>query len=249
MYIMHAINDHITVILHYIGAGRRGTGDWCFEDGFITFRDIAQLYLRASHNFKGRVLTIVSDCSYSGCWVRDCMEFLDEQGVQPCGHKAREKGILIKVFASCRSNEVPTEYNYSVSGSKNDKNTGMHFYTGGKLSETQKTIYINPSGLRCKHKNIDEQCTLQPGYTWRKFNAKNLITLVRGKDHGEPAWHYVLLDDDEEVQKKFRDKVASGGGVVDVADYGQVLKSGWGRDPPNEVRHEIDKEYRLSENC
>ena len=71
----------ILVLLHYIGAGRRGTGDWCFEDGFITFRDIAQLYLRASHNFKGRVLAIVSDCSYSGCWVRECMEFLDEQGV------------------------------------------------------------------------------------------------------------------------------------------------------------------------
>ena len=87
-----------------------GTGDWCFEDGFITFRDIAQLYLRASHNFKGRVLTIVSDCSYSGFWVRDCMEFLDELGVQPCGHKAREKGILIKVCASCKSNEVPTTY-------------------------------------------------------------------------------------------------------------------------------------------
>ena len=54
-----------TVLIYYIGAGRRGTGDWCFEDGFITFRDIAQLYLRASHNFKGRVLTIVSDCSYT----------------------------------------------------------------------------------------------------------------------------------------------------------------------------------------
>ena len=53
-------NQIHAVILHYIGAGRRGTGDWCFEDGFITFRDIAQLYLRASYNFKGYVLTIVS---------------------------------------------------------------------------------------------------------------------------------------------------------------------------------------------
>ena len=174
------------------------------------------------------------------------MEFLDEQEVQPCGHKAREKGILIQVFASCRSNEVPTEYSHSVSGSKNDKNTGIYFHIGGKLSETQKTISVSSSRLHCKHKNIDEQCTLQPGYTWRKFNAK--LTLVHGKVLGEPAWHYVLLDDNEEVQKKFRDKVASGG-VVDVADYGQVLKSGWGRDPPNEVRHEVDKEYFLFENC
>ena len=33
-------------------------GDWCFEDGLITFRDIAQLYLRASHKFKGCVLSV-----------------------------------------------------------------------------------------------------------------------------------------------------------------------------------------------
>ena len=103
-----------TVSLFYIGAGRKNTGDWCFKDGFITFNDIAQLYLQASSNMKGRVLSIVSDCSYSGCWVRNCMEFLDEQGVQPCGHKARERGMLIKMFASCKSNEIPTVFRYSV---------------------------------------------------------------------------------------------------------------------------------------
>ena len=53
------------------------------------------------------------------------MEFLDEQGVQPCGHKAREKGMIIKVYTSCQSYEIPTEYRYSVSGAFNDKNTGV----------------------------------------------------------------------------------------------------------------------------
>ena len=111
------------VVIHYIGAGRRNTGDWCFEDGFITFKDIADLYLRAISNFKGHVLTIISDCSYSGCWVRDCMEFFDDRGMEPCGHKAREKGMIIKVYASCKSNEIPTEYCYSVNSAVNE-NTG-----------------------------------------------------------------------------------------------------------------------------
>ena len=53
------------------------------------------------------------------------MELLDEQGVQPCGHKARERGMIIKVFASCRSNETPTKYCFSVSGTDNKKGTGM----------------------------------------------------------------------------------------------------------------------------
>ncbi|CAI8015392.1 hypothetical protein GBAR_LOCUS9530 [Geodia barretti] len=50
-------------VLHYYGNGRRDTGDWCFNDGFITFRDITDLYMKYS---RGRCLTIVTDCHSSG---------------------------------------------------------------------------------------------------------------------------------------------------------------------------------------
>ena len=53
-------------VVHYIGPGRRGRGDWCFCDGYISFRDIADLY---TQHFTGKVLSIVLDCSYSGKWV------------------------------------------------------------------------------------------------------------------------------------------------------------------------------------
>ena len=89
-------------------AGKKGTGDWCFSDGFISFREIMELYMSNQH-FKGKVLTIISDCSYSGSWVKEGMAFMDEQGVGPCGHVAKEKGILVKVFASCLANEIPAE--------------------------------------------------------------------------------------------------------------------------------------------
>ena len=159
-----------TAVLYYIGAGRKDSGDWCFEDGFITFRDIAQLYLRASHNFKGRILTIVSDCSYSGCWVRDCKEFLDEQGVQPCGHKAREKGMIIKVYTSCRFNEIPTKYRYSVNGMNNYKSTGsLNFKISKRLLETQTTASIDSSHLHCNSKTISEPCKLSPGLICRRL--------------------------------------------------------------------------------
>ena len=167
--------------------------------------------------------------------------------MQPCGHKAREKGMIINMFASCKSNEIPTEYRYTVSVIKNDKNTGKQVLSLNELSEIQNPDGVDSSILRCKHKSIDEPCTLQPGYTWRKFSVGSRIFLVRGKDRGRPAWHYVLLIDDEDVKTEFRAKVASG--RVDVADYGQVLKSGWGNNPPNEVKEEIEKECNLSENC
>ena len=73
------------------------------------------LYM-SCNSFQGKVLTIVSDCSYSGSWVREAMAFLDEQGVGPCGHVAKEKGILIKVYTSCLVDEVPAELAFSTYG-------------------------------------------------------------------------------------------------------------------------------------
>ena len=83
-------------MLCYIGPGKEGTGDWCFSDGFISFNEIMGLYM-INQYFRGKALTIISDCSYSGSWVRKAMAFMDEQGVGPCGHVAREKRILVKV--------------------------------------------------------------------------------------------------------------------------------------------------------
>ena len=97
------------------------------------------------------------------------MEFLDEQGVQPCGHKAREKGVVIKVLTSCRSNEISTEYRYSVSGTRNVENTGeVRWKISKSLLETQTTDCVDSSHLHCSNKTINEPCTLQPGLTWRR---------------------------------------------------------------------------------
>ncbi|MCG8621473.1 MAG: hypothetical protein MJE68_05650, partial [Proteobacteria bacterium] len=110
----------------------------------------------------------VSDCSYSGCWVRDCMEFLDEQGVQPCGHKAREKGIIIKVFTSCKSKEIPTEFHYPVDGMYNIGRTGgTSSWIAKQLLKTQTTDHIDSSELKCNNRSIDKPCTLPPGFIWR----------------------------------------------------------------------------------
>ena len=96
------------------------------------------------------------------------MEFLDEQGVQPCGHKAREKGMIIKVFASCKSKEIPTEYSYLVSGMLNDISTGeMEFWISKQLLKSQTIDSFNSSFLQCKSETIYEPCTLPPGLTWK----------------------------------------------------------------------------------
>ena len=233
------------VVLYYIGPGKKRTGDWCFSDGFISFRDIMQLYLQNAH-FKGKLLRIISDCSYSGCWVKEAMVFMDDQDVGPCGHTAKEKGILFKVFASCQANEIPAELAFSTHCAQNDKNTGTLSYfikLREKIHDGQHTSALDFTTVQCKSK-IDEPCTMAPGSTWQQWSTGARIWKIRSKDK---ARYYILLVDDEETIREFGDKVNEGG-QVNVANYGQVLKSGFGRDPPEETEKWIKEQYFVSYN-
>ena len=79
--------------------------------------------------------------------MRACIEFLDEQEVQPCGHKAREKGILVKVYASCLPSQIPTQYRYTVNAIDDD----LTYYTSKHLSDTQHTYGYNFTVIRCEN--------------------------------------------------------------------------------------------------
>ena len=46
----------------------------------------------------------MSDCCYSGAWVKECADLLDKDDIK-CGHDAKRHGIFIKVFAACLPNE------------------------------------------------------------------------------------------------------------------------------------------------
>ncbi|XP_022777644.1 ankyrin-1-like [Stylophora pistillata] len=65
-----------------------------------------------------------------------------------------------------------------------------------------------------------------------KENAGERIYLVRGKDRGKPVWHYLLVQ--KALLPLFLRKIK-----LNVTDFGKVLKSGWGKDPPESVREEI----------
>ena len=226
--------------MYYLGHGKRDTGDWCFQDGFITFSDIAELY---SCYLRGRVLAIASDCSHSGAWTNACLDYLDERGVRPCGHSAKEKGILIKVYASCQPQERAATNCFFVQAATIDPTSGsLTYYTTMELNESQHCYGVNTTRITCQ-KSIEEACALRPEFTWRNWREGERIHLVRGKGHGRAAWHYVLLDDDPEKTREYHQAVASGD--INVADYGKLLKSGWGRDPPQEVKDEIYRPYQF----
>ena len=72
-----------------------------------------------------------------------------------------------------------------------------------------------------------------------KLNPKDeRLYVVCGKDRGRPAWHYVMVE--RSLLGLFLKRV--NGGSLDVADFGTVLKSGWGENPPESTKEELDSE-------
>lgn len=234
--------------IHYIGPGKRKTGNWCFQDGFITFSEIVDLYLK---HLKGKVLTIHSDCSYAGFWIKALVQFLDDKNVRPCGHSAKDKGILLKVFASCKTNEVAHKLAYSIRGAYTDKNLGTFSCgsSGKEVGKSQHVQILDATRIKCENKEIKAECALLPTNTWQEWSMQNRIFLVRGNDKGRPAWHYLLLVDDDDIIDQFKEQTQgtdAGKHTINCNNYGQVLKSGWGESPPNDVKEWMEKNYGAS---
>ena len=99
-------------------------------------------------------------------------------------------------------------------------------------------------GLKNKHEQlikllIENEADVNIGY---KKNYTETI-LVRGKDKGRAAWHYVLVK--RHLLGLFLKRVK--GGRVNVADFGDILRSGWGKDPPEGIIDQILEECDFKE--
>lgn len=73
---------------------------------------------------------------------------------------------------------------------------------------------------------------------YKDSNSAKIIYLVRGKNEGKLAWHYVLVN--KHVMGLFLKKTQ--GGSLDVPDFGAVLRSGQGKNPPVDITNIIIQE-------
>ena len=118
-----------------------------------------------------------------------------------------------------------------------DKGILWYRHNGRKIKEDQLTVGASFTDIQCRK---EEECEVPAHHTWmdRLFNSP-YIYLVRGKDKGRQAWHYVLVD--KKKENHFKSQVATGN--IDVADYGKILCSGWGEDPPKEKKKQIEDQF------
>ena len=115
--------------------------------------------------------------------------------------------------------------------------------TKGKISELAskepdpKEAFSESGSIKSKSRTVNERSFADA----TRRSRSDLIYLVRGKDRGKSAWHYVLVD--KEKREMFLAKSRTGS--MDVADYGEILYSGWGEDPPQEIVDKINEEFGL----
>ena len=172
--------------------------------------------------------------------MKECAKVYDDQGILYCGHHSREKGILIGVFTSCQAYQEATILAYQNEAMEVRVND-LLFMGNKTLSSGQTTINASFTAIRCNNKPEEECKYTRSNQTWTNLLLRPSIRvyLVRGKDKSRPAWHFVLVD--EGKVQEFKDKVASGN--IDVADYGEVLYSGWGKDPPQDIVDKVDHRF------
>ena len=65
------------------------------------------------------------------------------------------------------------------------------------------------------------------------------IFLTRGRSGDRQTWHYVKV----ETIKQSIFLHALGQQSIDLKDYGEVLFSGWGEHPPEDVKRYVAKKY------
>ena len=199
-------------------------------------------------HFQGKSLQIISDCSYSGNWIKRCAMKLDECGILSCGHHTREQRVLLKIFTSCQPNEEATLLTFCRRGirySKEDKGVLLKYDEEIKLEQAQKgqnPMYIDFRHIHC-YELPEKQCELDSTCTWedRLGSKRERVFLVLNEDH----WCYVLVD--KEKIDEFKVENATKSIKVDeAAEYGKVLYSGSGKNPPYDIKKMLNLRFDVN---
>ncbi|MGL9725464.1 MAG: hypothetical protein ACR5KV_01775 [Wolbachia sp.] len=145
-----------------------------------------------------------------------------------------------KRFTNRTSSETGGEFSNKYS-SQNTKKQALK--AKGKISELAskkaeaKEAFSKSGSIKSKSRTVNERSFADA----TKRSRSDLIYLVRGKDRGRSAWHYVLVN--KEKREMFLAKSRTGS--IDVADYGEILYSGWGEDPLQAIVDKINEEFGL----
>lgn len=223
------------VIIWYFGPSRIYTGDWCFKYGFITMEQIRQIY---DEYFSGKMMTVVSDCNYSGSWVSSWMNYMDKHNIKPCQHSTRRHKAYLSFVSSCGEHETATSPLMVARAFSNDfeGKVWMRCHKH-KLAYGQHLQYCITTIKTCDADYTDP-CSLPVDFSWSNKCLDERIYFVKGRMFDR--WAVVSVTDSDEIIDRLRQSW-----LEDLQDFRQsftVLDSGVGRAPSAEILHKF---YRL----
>ena len=237
MFIDYGFLITTTALISYLGHSEKDTGNWCFKDGTISFQEIFNLYRKHCTN---KLLSISSDCSYSGQWVREGAKTLDSLGIPPCGHRARKNGALIKVFASCQPDQEAAEPCYSIEGVTVKDDGSIKNYA--KQLSRQRSMWFDSTRLVCC-RGPDSPCpqSIFEHLKWED-GVENTMSVhrIERKKGTRDKWYYILLHRaGEAYQKEFHSQLAKDANLR-LSDWGYILESGEGKNIPDTVENKVN---------
>ena len=171
--------------------------------------------------------------------MRECARALDSLHIPPCGHRARENGALVKVFASCQSDQEAAEPCYSIEA-VTVEDDGSLTYPAKQLTQ-QKSTWFDSTNLACC-REPDSPCpkTTFQHLTWENAVDRTInLRLVGRRERERDVWYYLILHragDDYLQQYQSQLKRDSS---LRLSDWGYILESGEGQNPPQTVRDKV----------
>ena len=239
-----------TAHIWFMGHSEESTGNWCFRDGTISFKEIFTIYkqvqeekgplLGAASAAEGvNLLVVFSDCSYSGNWVHCCAEILDSEKIPPCGHQTSKRALKVRVHCSAKKNQRAQALCYSEKGILANKKDGEFSYQDVPLPRSQHPFSGDFTKLVCLREE-NEECRMEEDirdWTWSDVISGKLqknIRIIHGSQKGQKCWHIILLfNKDSEFVKQYEEEVKKE--EIHTAKWGYVLKSGHGDKPSKDI--------------
>ena len=195
----------------------------------------------------GKLLAVISDCSYSGNWVYRCAAILDNEKIPPCGHKTNDESLQVRVHCSARPFQEAQELCYSSKGVKVRKD-GDFSFLDISLTPLQSTCHGDFNKLVCC-RGPDDRCRMDEDikdWTWTDIVTGKLresIHTIQGYKNDEKCWYIILLfNRGEEFVEQY--KIQARSESINIFVWGYVLDSAVGETPPKAIINKV-KQWTL----
>ena len=145
------------------------------------------------------------------------------------------------MFASCQPDEEAAEPPYSIGG-VTVEDDGSIVYYAKQLTEQESTWFDNTRLVCCREPDFPCPKTTFQHLTWENAVDKTIhLRLVRRREGERDVWYYLILHRaGDDYLQQYQSQCKRDSSLL-LSDWGYILESGEGQNPPQTVRDKVRK--------